>query len=190
MKILKTLGKIGTCLLLYAITTQLIWNYSGIRKRLQIRAGDEHVFQVVVITPQGAQLFLHREEHDEFLKTQQTYTYLIPVGQEKQIQKQILTSYEEKYHDDDVPILRVKQLDAQRQEIELYLSGDPTDRTLWYEATDKSFVPKQQMIFGAFDWLPYGVLSIGLVFLEYKGIMWLVQRWGKQKMTLNTENIT
>ena len=163
------IAKLGICFLLYVVNFHYCVEYIKMRSKVKVEdVSSVYYFQVVVLTPEGAELFLIREEWEEFIKTHDNYSYLIPAGQELLVQEQILASYKKKYHGKSYPTIKWEQIDAGHQYVELYMNGEHRDEVLWYEAADKNFVPKYGMMYSAFDLFAPTFLCIALVLIEYK----------------------
>jgi len=167
---LKLIGSIATGLLFFVVNIILLWNFSGIRHKVTIEDGaTTPVFQVVVMDSGKAQLFLLKEDLDDYLKTHSEYSFLIPDGQDQVVQDQIVASYNAKFGihgGKGYPTFKRQALDATHQYIELYMHGDPHDDLFWYEATDKTIEPKYFMVFGAFHLLFMLALAIGMTAVE------------------------
>jgi hypothetical protein len=116
-----------------------------------------------------AQLFLFREDLDDYLKTHSEYSFLIPDGQDQVVQDQIVASYNAKFGihgGKGYPTFKRETIDSNHQYIELYMHGDPHDDVFWYEATNKTIEPKYYMVFGAFHLLFMVALAIGMTIVE------------------------
>ena len=135
--------------MIFILNDYLVLKVLKITEKYKIEDESNVYFQVVVVTPQGAELVLIREQLEAFIADRKDYTFLIPAGQELKIQEEARASYRQRYTGDSYPSLKVERLDAEHQLIELYMSGDPRDITLWYEATDKKFVPKYELMISA-----------------------------------------
>lgn len=172
--------KLAICFMLFLLNFGFCWDYVKTSRKVKIENEASNYFYVAIITPQGAELFLNREQMDEFLKTHKTYSYLVPQGQELNVQEQLRASYHERYNGKAFPSIKVEPIDADHQLIELYMNGDHRDEVLWYEASDKKIVPKYQMMISAFDMFPCLFISIILALIEYKIGKWLlVMLWEK-----------
>jgi hypothetical protein len=173
---LKRLGWIAAGILFFVVNMILLWNFSGIRYRVKIENGSSvPVFQVVVMESGKAQLFLLKEDLDDYLRTHSNYSFLIPAGQDQLVQDQIVASYNARFGINGgkgYPTFKRQALDANHQYIELYMHGDPHDDVFWYEATDKTIEPKYFMVFSAFHLLFMMVLAIGMTAIE----CWLAVR--------------
>jgi hypothetical protein len=145
-KSLKLIGLMALGLFLFAANLILLWNFSGIRHKVKIENGSTPpVFQVVVMESGKPELFLRKEELDDYLRTHSNYSFLIPTGQDQLVQDQMAASYNAKFGirgAEGHPIFKREVLDADRQYIELYMHGDPHDEVFWYEARDKTIEPR------------------------------------------------
>jgi len=166
----KLLGRIAAGLLFFVMNMVLLWNFSGIRHKEKIENGSTTwPFQVIVIESGKAQLFLFKEDLDDYLRTHSNYSFLIPTGQDQLVQDQIVASYDAKFGihgGKGYPTFKRQVLDANRQYIEVYMHGDPHDDVFWYEASDKAIEPKYYMVFGVFHLLFMAALAIGLTVVE------------------------
>ena len=170
-KFFKVTGIPAIGVLLFAANLALLWNYSGIRRKVKIESGAASpIFQVAVIDSGKAELILSEEELEEYRKTHPNCSFLIPVDQNDLVQQQILASYKEKYGKNGgkgYPVVKSQSLDASHQLIELYMHGDPHDDVFWYEASEKQIRPQHYMVFSAFHLLLMVGVSLGMVVIEY-----------------------
>jgi|SRR6266478_3521524 len=170
VKVLRLVGWMALGFLLFAGNLVLLWNFSGIRHKVKIENGSTPpVFLVIAMESGKAQLFLLKEELDDYRKTHSNYSFLLPAGQDQLVQDQIVASYNAKFGihgGKGYPTFKRETIDANHQYIELYMHGDPHDDVFWYEATDKTVEPKYFMIFSAFHLLFMVALAIGMTAVE------------------------
>jgi hypothetical protein len=170
LKVIKVTGWLALILALFVVNMVLLWNFSFIRRKVRIEnASITPVFQVVLMESGKPQLFLFKEELDDYLKTHSNYSFLLPAGQDQVLQDQIVASYNAKFGihgGKGYPTFKRETIDTNRQYIEVYMHGDPHDDVFWYEATDKTIEPKYYMVFSAFHLLLMGLLAIGMVAVE------------------------
>jgi hypothetical protein len=170
-KFFKLTGILAIGFLLFAANLALLWNYSGIRRKVKIESGAASpIFQVAVIDSGKAELILSEKELEEYRKTHSNYSFLIPVDQKDLVQQQILASYKEKYGKNGgkgYPVLKTKSLDASHQLVELSMHGDPHDDVFWYEASEKQIRPQHYLVFSAFHLLLMVGIAVGLVAVEF-----------------------
>jgi len=169
-KFLKLIGLTVLVFFLFAANLILLWNFSGIRHKVKIENGSTApVFQVVVVESGKPELFLGKEELDDYLRTHSNYSFLIPAGQDQLVQDQIVASYNARFGihgGNGYPIFKRQVLDADHQYIELYMHGDPHDDVFWYEARDKTIEPRYYMVFSAFHLLFMVALAIIMTAVE------------------------
>lgn len=171
LKLIRLIGWMALALMLFVVNMVLLWNFSGIRHKVKIEnASDTNFFQVVLMDSGKAQLFLNKEDLDDYLKTHSNYSCLLPEGQDQLVEDQIVASYNAKFGihgGKGYPTFKRETIDANRQYVELYMNGDPHDVVFWYEATDKTIEPKYYMVFGAFHVLLMAGLAIGIMAVEF-----------------------
>ena len=98
LKLTKVIGWLALGLALFIVNMVLLWNFSFIRRKVKIEnASTTPVFQVVVMESGKPQLFLFKEELDDYLKTHSNYSFLLPAGQDQVLQDQIVASYNAKF---------------------------------------------------------------------------------------------
>jgi len=167
---LKLIGLMALGFFLFAANLIVLWNFSGIRGKVKIENGSTApVFQVVVMEAGKPELFLLKEELDDYLKTHSNYSFLIPAGSDQLVQDQIVESYNAKFGirgGKGYPTFKRQVLDADHQYIEVYMHGDPHDDVFWYEARDKTIEPRYYMVFGAFSLLFMVAVAIVMTAVE------------------------
>jgi hypothetical protein len=180
LRVIKVSGWVALILALFVVNMVLLWNFSFIRRKVRIEnASSTPVFQVVLMESGKPQLFLFKEELDDYLKTHSNYSFLLPAGQDQLLQDQIVASYNAKFGvhgGKGYPTFKRETIDFNHQYIEVYMHGDPHDDVFWYEATDKTLEPKYYMVFGAFHLLLMAALAIGMAAIECWLIMGFFQR--------------
>jgi hypothetical protein len=174
MKVRKALRNIivGVLVVLtFSAIFPLVWKYSGLRKK-EAGWGADYL-QVLVITPEEVEIIHSKGELDEFTKAHPNYSFLVPLGQQKRINEQLVALYRRKYQErgiDSFPWVKVEQIDKDRQLLEVGLSGDPSELVVWYEATDKEVFPRHHQRFGAISGLMMVCLTTGLTALLWIGL--------------------
>lgn len=150
----------------------LLWNFSGIRHQVKIENDSTTpVFQVVAMDSGKAELFLSKEELNDYLRTHPNYSFLLSVGQDQVVQDQIVASYNAKFGKNGgkgYPTFKLQTIDANHQYVELYMHGDPHDFVFWYEASDKQIEPRYYMIFSAFHLVIMTALALVMTAVEYR----------------------
>jgi len=158
-------------LFLFAANLIVLWKFSGIRHKVKIEDGSPTpVFQVVVMESGKPELFLLKEELDDYLRTHSNYSFLIPAGQDQLVQDQIVASYNAKFGihgGKGYPTFKREVLDANHQYIEVYMHGDPHDDVFWYEARDKTIEPRYYMVFHVFHLLFMLAVAIVMTVVEF-----------------------
>ena len=158
-------------ILTFAAIFPLMWKYSGLRHKE--KGFPEGILQILVVTPQEVEIIHFRSELDEYIKTHPNYSFLVPLGQEKQVNEQLVALYKKKFKEkgiDAYPWVKVEQIGNGRQYLEVGLSGDPNELVVWYEATDTEYFPRYNQRFGAFPLLAMVILTAGLTGLIWIGI--------------------
>lgn len=168
-RLLKLFGLSAVCVFLFSIHISLLWNYSEIVLKTRIEDGfSSPIFHVVAMVEEKAELFLSKEDLDNYLKTHENYSFLIPVGQEASIQQQVERSYNERFRGKSFPVVKAERVDANRQNIKIHMHGDPTSNVFWYEASEKEIKPKYYMFVSVVHALVFVVLAVGMVVVEYR----------------------
>ena len=163
--ILIVIAKSILIFLVFAGNIFLLWSFVRSGHRIAAESPSP-IFEAVVVTPNDAELFLIREELDEYLDTHPAYSFLIPASSEAAVQEQIQASYHRKYGKGQ-PYLKIKNLGTGRQLIELTVAGDPHDNIFWYKASERKIEPTRWLIFSAFDPLLIVIFSPFLILPEY-----------------------
>ena len=167
--VLKALTILALIYFLFPANFRLVWRCMQLVERKQIDKEREQIpFWVVTITATGAELLFYPEEFDAYRNKHLYYSFLIPSGQEKEVEAQIAAARESKCPTcKGYSTLHVTTIDSNHQLIEVYLHGDPHDDIFWYEASDKKLVPKYWAILGIPHAFAGLILAGVLVLCEY-----------------------
>ena len=148
----------------------LMWKYSGLRSKE--KGFPDDTLQILVLTPEDIQIIYFQADLDAYIKNHPNYSFLIPPGQEKQVNDRLLALYRKKYEErgiDAYPWVKAEQIGEGRQYLEVGVSGH-REQIVWYEATDKEIFPRTHQNFNVFDLLMMTALTTGLTAIFWLGV--------------------
>ena len=80
-RLLKFLGLSGLCACLFVLNGRLLWQCSEFVLRTGVEEGSlSPIFRVVAMVDGKAELFLSKDDLDNYLRLHETYSFLIPDG--------------------------------------------------------------------------------------------------------------